>query len=169
MESNQLNSSIFESIYNNFLENSYLYILSYVKNSAVALDIIYKVVEQIFLYDYYVDSLLRLKDKLILYARKQIKDYLQENKTFTDSYDLTIPPKLYLFNFDVFRIFNEVDNQIMISLLIFNYEIKDLVTLIHFDEDYIRQRYKMVLKQIKMLFFDKIKPIMKKVTTNLTL
>ena len=79
MESENLNTNIFENIYNNFLENSYLYILSFVKNSAVALDIIYKVVEQIFLYDYCVDNLVKIREKMVRYVRKFIKEYMASN------------------------------------------------------------------------------------------
>lgn len=164
MESENLNTNIFENIYNNFLENSYLYILSFVKNSAVALDIIYKVVEQIFLYDYCVDNLVKIREKMVRYVRKFIKEYMASNSKMplNEKYNLTIPKELYLFNFDLYKLFNDIDNKIIISMIVFDYEIKDIITLINFDEDYILEHYKNIIKQIRVVFFDKINPLFRK-------
>ena len=88
--------------------------------------------------------------------------HLIQKIPLNEKYNLTIPKELYLFNFDLYKLFNDIDNKIIISMIVFDYEIKDIVTLINFDEDYILEHYKNIIKQIRVVFFDKINPLFRK-------
>lgn len=158
------NLNCYEKIFNNFLEASYLNVLVKIKNPQESLMIIYRAFERVMMIDYHVDDLLNIKERLFRYILNQEKNYLLNNKSVIDSIEIenvdsTIPEKLYLLNFNAYKIFNDVDNQILIGILIFKKDIKDLMILLNNNEKYILERYKSVLQYIHMVFNNNIKEL----------
>ena len=157
----------FEEIFNNYLKASYLSILSKVKKTNVALNIIYKAVEKVFMMDYHLGNLLNIKEKLSRYVLMNEKIYISNNKNEIENIDIkdidtTIPDELYVLNFNIYKIFNEIDNQIIIDILIFRKDMQDLIVLLNFDEEYIVDRYKSILKYTKTMFTEVVKPVFEK-------
>lgn len=152
----------YEKLYNNFLENCYLDILLIIKDPQETFKIITKTVERVLVFDYLFDNLMNLKDKIQRYAVQQIKNYVmlhydEISKKDLSKIDFSFPPKLYLLNFQIHKLFNELDNQILVEVIIFKKDIKDLVLILHYDADFILKRLHLILRQIRLIFLETIK------------
>ncbi len=152
----------YEKIYNNFLENCYLDILMIIKDPQETFNIITKTAERVLVFDFLFDNLVNLRDKIQKYAVQQIKNYvlLHQNEIKQIdmlSVDLSIPSKLHLLNFQAHKIFNDLDNQILIEVLVFKKDIKDLSLILRYDVGYILRRLHLILRQIRLMFLDSVK------------
>lgn len=162
MDYDILKSSVYERIYNNFLENCYLDILLLTKDPDVSLNIMMKTVEKVLVFDYLINNLTNVRDKMQKYTLQQIKSYISthkfeiENKELSED-DYKIPKKLYLLNFQMHKLFNDLDNSILTNLIVYKKEIKDLSSLLHCSIDFILNRYHLILRQIRLIYLEKIK------------
>lgn len=156
----------FEQVFNNYLKASYLNILSMIKDPNESLNIIYRAVERLLMLDYNLGNLLNSKERLSKHILNQIKIYLNSNQEKISKIDIkeldtTIPENLYIFNFNFYKMFNEVDNLILHNILLFKKDIKEIVALLNFDEDYILERYKSILRYARVYFKETIKSVFK--------
>lgn len=162
MDYDILKSNLYERIYNNFLENCYLDILLLTKNPDVSFNIIMKTIEKILVFDYYIDNLVNIREKMQKYTLQQIKSYISthkfeiKNKELSEE-DYKIPEKLYLLNFQIHKLFNDLDNSILTNLIVYKKDIKVLSSLLHCSADYILIRYHLILRQIRLIYLEKIK------------
>ncbi len=152
----------YERLYNNFLENCYLDILLIIKDPKETFNIIAKTVERVLVYDFLFENIVNLRDKIQKYAVQQIKNYVMIHQDEIKQKDLSkedliIPSKLYLLNFQAHKIFNDLDNQILVEVLVFKKEIKDLALILRYDCDYLLKRLHIMIKHIRRVFLDDLK------------
>ena len=162
MQNDLLKTNCYEKIINNYIELCYLNVLSLTKNPEITFEIIVKSVERVLVFDSQIDNLMNIKEKMQKYALQQIKNYVsvhyeEINKTDLSLIDCSIPEKLYLFNFDAHKIFNDVDIKILIGLVILKYDVKDLSLLIRFSPEYIMNRYRLILRHIRSVYLNIIR------------
>lgn len=146
----------YEKIINNYLESMYLSLMSIYNDSNIVINVIYKAFEKIFVVDYEYINFLTIIDKIIANINVQLK-----NHSLTIKYDKCcyIDERVYLFNFNLFNYFNELDNKIIIYLLIYKIDISKVATLINYKEEYIIERIFSIVSWMKVHFNNVIKKL----------
>lgn len=147
----------YQKIINNYLESLYLQLINITANSEDAILVIYKIFEKMFIINNECISYLSFRHKLIKY----IKHHLKINYAFDkEEIKYVIDERLYLFNFNIFNYFNDLDNKIMIFLLIYGYELSKVAILIKNTEEFVMERFWTIINWMKIYFNSVIKPIL---------
>ena len=149
-----------EDIYNSFLKCIYLSVLFVVKNHEIAKDILFRSFEKVILFDYHFYNFKGLKVKLNENISISMKKFMMLNPSIQDSlFDYNIPDEIYLLNFNIYKFFNDLDNKIIIGLLFMDKNSKELSSVIGIDEQALIERFKVLIKHIKVTCFDNVKNI----------
>lgn len=148
-----MENEIYKSIYNNFLSCVYLNILSLVKEKEVVLNIINKTVQWVVMLKLPLDVdkfIVRLKKYLYDLVDNHIKNNERKiNSIIIDSSDLIVPNEIHDLSANLYKYFNETDNNIICNYLVFKKSIKDITQLINFDESYIKNRINKIIIYVK--------------------
>ena len=152
---------MFKNIYKNYLENTYLYVYSIVKNEAKALSIVYTSFDKVFTYDFYFDNLLNLHEKIEKYILKEIKRCLEDNylENISKDNNLKIPERLYDLDINTYSVFDYIDNQIITYAIVFGKLLPEISSLLNIQEDYIYERFKNIIRFIRTNYLKNIKQI----------
>ena len=146
----------YEKIINNYLESMYLSLMSIYNDSNIVINVIYKAFEKIFVVDYEYINFLTIVDRIIDNINFQLKNL----KNINNNEKVTIiDERVYLFNFNLFNYFNELDNKIIIYLLIYKIDISKVATLINYKEEYIIERIFSIVSWMKVHFNNVIKKL----------
>ena len=62
-----------------------------------------------------------------------------------------------LLNFQSHNLFNDFDNNILINLFVFKKEINEFAALINESPELIMNRYHLILRQIRLIYIEKVK------------
>ncbi|MCI5744950.1 MAG: hypothetical protein MR270_01550 [Erysipelotrichaceae bacterium] len=152
---------IYEKIYNNYLESVYLQILLVVKDKYAALEIIKQVLDRILLIEYQYEITIDFAKRIRKYVSLQIKEYTSTYATKIKNtklcpLDRIAPKSLYDYNFNAHKIFNEIDNLILINVVVNNIEIKEVAKMLHYNMDLFIERYRSILLQLKKIYSSQI-------------
>ena len=145
----------YEKILNNYIENIYMKVLLETKNQQETLIILNKVCDLIFLFDNYDIS--KIHDRINKECEKFIKEYKENNKQITYSKDYEIPEVIYLYNFNIAKLFNERDLSIFMYFLVFNESIINVCKFTGYDQEFVLQRFKAIFNYIKKMYVNNIK------------
>ena len=153
----------FKKIINNYLENSYLTILLDVKDPNLALLIIFKSVDMALSNQLYDSNANNFNERLKRYAIQMYKQTMSLYKEKIDNYDkdysLNIPKMLYLLNFDIYKMFNEFDNKLLIGTIILKKDLVEMSRLMKADINIISERYTILINHIKRSFNENIRNV----------
>lgn len=151
----------FEKIINNYLENSYLTILLDVKDPRLALLIIFKGVDMALsnkLCDNNTNNFNERLSRYVSQMHKQIMSiYSEKVKSYNEDYSTNIPLMLYKLNFDIFKIFNEFDNKLLIGTIILKKDLVEMARILKTDVNIVIERYSTLLNQLKRMFYERIR------------
>lgn len=153
----------FKKIINNYLENSYLTILLDVKDPNIALLIIFKSVDMALSNQLCDSNANNFNERLKRYAIQMYKQTMSLYKEKIDNYDkdysLDIPKMLYLLNFDIYKMFNEFDNKLLIGTIILKKDLVEMSRLMKTDINIISERYTILMNHIKRSFNENIRNV----------
>ncbi len=153
----------FEKIINNYLENSYLTILLDVKDPNLALLIIFKSVDMALTNQLCNSNANNFNERLKRYAHQIYKQTIALYKEKIDIYDkcysLNIPKMLYLLNFDIYKLFNEFDNKLLIGTIILKKDLVEMSKLMKTDINIISERYTVLMNHLKKTFNENIRNV----------
>lgn len=153
----------FKKIINNYLENSYLTILLDVKDPNLALLIIFKSVDMALSNQLCDSNANNFNERLKRYVHQIYKQTITLHKEMIDNYDkgysLNIPKMLYLLNFDIYKLFNEFDNKLLIGTIILKKDLVEMSKLMKTDINIISERYTILMNHIKRLFNENIRNV----------
>lgn len=153
----------FKKIINNYLENSYLTILLDVKDPNLALLIIFKSVDMALSNQLCDSNANNFNERLKRYAIQMYKQTMSLYKEKIDNYDkdysLDIPKMLYLLNFDIYKMFNEFDNKLLIGTIILKKDLVEMSRLMKTDINIISERYTILINHIKRSFNENIRNV----------
>ena len=121
-------SNCYEKIINNYLESMYLSLMSIYNYSNIVINAIYKDFEKIFVVDYEYINFLTIVDKINDNINFQLKKFQVSN--YNEKVSI-IDERVYLFNFNIFNYFNELDNKIILYILIYKIDISKVSLLIN--------------------------------------
>ena len=151
----------FEKIINNYLENSYLTILLDVKDPRLALLIIFKGVDMALsnkLCDNNTNNFNERLSRYVSQMHKQIMSiYSEKVKSYNEDYSTNIPLMLYKLNFDIYKIFNEFDNKLLIGTIILKKDLVEIARILKTDVNIVIERYSTLLNQLKRMFYERIR------------
>lgn len=151
----------FEKIINNYLENSYLTILLDVKDPRLALLIIFKGVDMALsnkLCDNNTNNFNERLSRYVSQIHKQIMSiYSEKVKSYNEDYSTNIPLMLYKLNFDIYKIFNEFDNKLLIGTIILKKDLVEMARILKTDVNIVIERYSTLLNQLKRMFYERIR------------
>ncbi len=151
----------FEKIINNYLENSYLTILLDVKDPRLALLIIFKGVDMALsnkLCDNNTNNFNERLSRYVSQMHKQIMSiYSEKVKSYNEDYSTNIPLMLYKLNFDIYKIFNEFDNKLLIGTIILKKDLVEMARILKTDVNIVIERYSTLLNQLKRMFYERIR------------
>ena len=151
----------FEKIINNYLENSYLTILLDVKDPRLALLIIFKGVDMALsnkLCDNNTNNFNERLSRYVSQMHKQIMSiYSEKVKSYNEDYSTNIPLMLYKLNFDIYKIFNEFDNKLLIGTIILKKDLVEMARILKTDVNIVIEIYSKLLNQLKRMFYERIR------------
>ena len=151
----------FEKIINNYLENSYLTILLDVKDPRLDLLIIFKGVDMALsnkLCDNNTNNFNERLSRYVSQMHKQIMSiYSEKVKSYNEDYSTNIPLMLYKLNFDIYKIFNEFDNKLLIGTIILKKDLVEMARILKTDVNIVIERYSTLLNQLKRMFYERIR------------
>lgn len=147
-------SNCYEKIINNYLESMYLSLMSIYNDSNIVINAIYKAFEKIFVVDYEYINFLTIVDKINDNINFQLKKFQVSN--YNEKVSI-IDERVYLFNFNIFNYFNELDNKIILYILIYKIDISKVSLLINQKEEYIIERIFSIVSWMKVHFNNVIK------------
>ena len=146
----------FEKIINNYLENSYLTILLDVKDPNLALLIIFKSVDMALTNQLCNSNANNFNERLKRYVKQMYKQtmslYKERIESFDKDYSLNIPKILHLLNFDIYKLFNEFDNKLLIGTIILKKDLLEMSKLMKTDINIISERYTVLMNHLKKTF-----------------
>lgn len=145
----------YEKLVNNYLESLYLQFMLIYNDNEIVIKAIYRSFEKMFIVNSDYINYLSFRHKLLDNINCQLKPYMnikQENNKYV------IDDRIYLFNFNVHKYFNELDNKIMIYLLINGFELSKVASLLNYKQDYISERFYSIVNWMKAYFNNVIKP-----------
>lgn len=148
-----MENEIYEKIYNNFLSCLYFNLLSLVKEKEVVLNIISKTIQWVVMLKLPID-VEKFNRKLKRYLYDLVDNYIRHNENkinsiFISENDLIVPNEIYYLSANLYKYFNEVDNNIICNYIVFKKSIKDITQLIKFDERYIKNRINKIIIYVK--------------------
>ena len=95
---------------------------------------------------------------LVLLFPKQIMSiYSERIKNYREDYSTNIPLILYKLNFDIYKIFNEFDNKLLIGTIIFKKDLVEMASILKTDVNIVIERYSTLLNQIKSMFYERVR------------
>ena len=151
----------FEKIINNYLENSYLTILLDVKDPRLALLIIFKGVDMALsnkLCDNNANNFNERLSRYVSQMHKQIMSiYSERIKSYNEDYSTNIPLMLYKLNFDIYKIFNEFDNKLLIGTIVLKKDLVEMARILKTDVNIVIERYSTLLNQLKRMFYERVR------------
>ncbi len=153
----------FEKIINNYLENSYLTILLDVKDPNLALLIIFKSVDMALTNQLCNSNANNFNERLKRYVKQMYKQtmslYKERIESFDKDYSLNIPKILHLLNFDIYKLFNEFDNKLLIGTIILKKDLLEMSKLMKTDINIISERYTVLMNHLKKTFNENIRNV----------
>ena len=157
-----MNSEIYHKIYNHYLSCLYLNIYLLIKNKEEVVSILYKTIKYILFYELPLNiDKLNLKANRYLYSL--VSEYVKCNQKLIDmidisELDLLIPNEIYMLSANIYKYFNETDNNILSNYLINKKPIKEIMQLLNCDERYIKDRLCKIFIYAKN-YFDQLEHI----------
>ena len=89
---------------------------------------------------------------------KQIMSiYSEKVKSYNEDYSTNIPLMLYKLNFDIYKIFNEFDNKLLIGTIILKKDLVEMARILKTDVNIVIERYSTLLNQLKRMFYERIR------------
>ncbi|MDY2889809.1 MAG: hypothetical protein SOU19_09655 [Candidatus Caccosoma sp.] len=156
-------SDCFKKIINNYLENSYLTILLDVKDPNLALLIIFKSVDMALTNQLCNSNANNFNERLKRYVKQMYKQtmslYKERIESFDKDYSLNIPKILHLLNFDIYKLFNEFDNKLLIGTIILKKDLLEMSKLMKTDINIISERYTVLMNHLKKTFNENIRNV----------
>ena len=143
----------YERIINNYLEVVYLNFMALHNDSDVIINAVYKAMEKAFITTLKNNNYLTFRHKLLENINELLKPHNKNN--ITNNY--SIDERIYLFNFNISKYFNELDNMIIIYILINGYEVNKVALLLNNNEEYILERFYSIVNWMRVYFNTVIK------------
>lgn len=145
-----------EKVFNNYIENYYYKLLFILKNKEETIKIFYQLCDYVFLFDNY--DITKAHDRIEKMCDKLIRNYKGKcNNKNQLVLDYSIPNDLYLFNYNLCRLFNHQDISIFLYFWVYNHNVDTISKITGFDNEYIIQRYKSMCSYIRKTYLRQMK------------